>query len=167
MKKLLIFIKKEFLEVLPPTIYFLVVFHFVAFMRSLLVAQYGITLTSSTSAIVGALIVGKSILIADALPISNLFYRQRHIYNLVWRIFIYLLIVLLFQILEELIPLISKYGSISKAGWHLVEEIHWVRFWATSIVLSVFLSVYCVTTTLIDAIGRREFLDIFFSLKKK
>ena len=74
-------------------------------------------------------------------------------------------LVLLFQFLEELIPLISKYGTVSTASEHLIEEITWPRFWATHTFLIVFLVIYNVATGLIGAIGRQESLKILFSSK--
>lgn len=165
MKKALIFLKHEFLEMLPPTIFFFVVFHIILFVRSLIAEQYGIAIASSASATIGALIVGKSILIADALPLFNWFSQKRLIYNVAWRIFIYVVIVLLFQFLEEMIPLISKYGAISTATEHLIEEIKWPRFFATHIIFIVFLFFYSIATEIIGAIGRDEFLKILFSSK--
>ena len=165
MKKALIFLKHEFLEMLPPTIYFFVVFHIIAFTRALIAEQYGITIASSASSTIGALIVGKSILIAGALPLFNWFRQKRLIHNVVWRIFLYVIIVLLFQFPEELIPLISKYGAISTASEQLIEETKWPRFWTTHIILIVFLVVYSLATEVIGAIGRKEFLEIFFSSK--
>ena len=135
------------------------------FTRALIAHQYGITIASSASATIGALIVGKSILIADALPLFKWFCQKRLIYNVAWRIFLYVIIVLLFQFLEELIPLISKYGAISTASEHVIEEIKWARFWATLLVLIVFLVIYSAATTVIGAIGRNEFLEIFFGSK--
>ena len=163
MKKALTFLKHEFLEMLPPTVFFFIVFHILAFVRTLMAKQYGITLSSSTAATIGALIVGKSILIVDALPFYDWFSQKRLIYNVVWRIFLYVIIVLLFQFLEELIPFISKYGTISTASEHLIEEIKWPRFWATHIILIVFIAFYNVATAVIGAIGRTKFLEIFFS----
>ncbi len=165
MKKALIFLKHEFLEMLPPTIFFFVVFHIIAFTRALIAEQYGITIASSASSTIGALIVGKSILIAGALPLFNWFRQKRLIHNVAWRIFLYVIIVLLIQFLEELIPLISKYGAISTASEQLSEEIIWSRFWTTHIILVVFLVVYSLATEVIGAIGRKEFLEIFFSSK--
>jgi hypothetical protein len=165
MKKALIFLKHEFLEMLPPSIFFFVVFHIIAFTRALMAEQYGITIASSASATIGALIVGKSILIAEALPLFNWFRQKRLIYNVAWRIVLYVIIVLVFQFLEELIPLVSKYGSISTASEHLIEEIKWHRFWATHIILILFLVVYSVAAEVIGAIGRNEFLEIFFISK--
>ena len=97
MKKVLLFLKKEFLEMLPPTVFFFVAFHIVAFARSLLAEQFGITVSSSVAATIGALIVGKAILIADPLPLSNWFGHKRLIYNVVWKVFLYSIIILLFH----------------------------------------------------------------------
>ena len=150
---------------LPPTLFFFVVFHILAFIRTLMAKQYGITLSSSTTATIGALIVGKSILIVDALPLYAWFSQKRLIYNVAWRIFLYLIIVLFFQFLEELIPLVSKYGAISMASEHLIEEIKWPRFWATHIILIVFITFYNLATAVIGTIGRNKFLEIFLSPK--
>jgi hypothetical protein len=165
MKKALTFLKHEFLKMLPPTLFFFIVFHITAFTRALMAKQYGIALSSSTAATIGALIVGKSILIVDALPLYDWFSHKRLIYNVAWRIFLYLIIVLLFQFIEELIPLISKYGTTSMATEHLIEEIEWPRFWATHIILIVFIAFYNVATAVIGAIGRNKFLEIFFNPK--
>lgn len=97
MKKALIFLKHEFLEMLPPTIFVFVVFHIIAFTRALMAEQYSITIASSAAATIGALIVGKSILIANALPFVNWFHQKKLIYNVAWRTFLYVIIVLLFQ----------------------------------------------------------------------
>jgi len=91
MKKILIFLKHEFLEMLPPTIFFFVVFHIIAFTRALMAKQYGIAISSSAAATIGALIVGKAILIADALPFVNWFRQKRLIYNVAWRTFLYVI----------------------------------------------------------------------------
>jgi hypothetical protein len=62
-----------------------------------------------------------------------------------------------------MIPLISKYGAISTATEHLIEEIKWHRFLATHIIFIVFLFFYSIATGVIGAIGRDEFLKILFS----
>lgn len=147
---------------LPPTIFFFVVFHIVMFTRALMAKQYGINISSSAAATIGALIVGKSILIADALPVTNLFYQKRLVYNIAWRTVLYAAIVLLFQFLEELLPLILKYEALATALKHLIKEIQWHRFWATHILFIVFLVGYNITTAFIDEIGRKKFIEIFF-----
>ena len=161
MKKVFIFLKKEFLEMLPPTIYFFIVFHIVAFIRGLMAESYGLSIATTSAATIGALITGKSILIADALPLFKWFRRNRIIYNVIWRIFLYIIIVLFLQLLEELIPLISVSGSFSSAIEKLFSEIRWTSFWATHLVLIIFLCFYTLITAIIETIGRKKFLDIF------
>ena len=129
MSRFFTFLKKEILEMLPPTLFFLVVFHLVVFTRALMDDSPGASLFSSTAATIGALIMGKSILIADALPVWYLLERQRMIYLVVSRTVCYALIALLFQFLEELIPLARSAGSVGAGLARLWEEIHWHRFW--------------------------------------
>lgn len=167
MIKTLAFIKKEFLEMLPPTIFFFVVFEVTVLIRSLIGNEPDFSMTTTSTAIIGALIVGKSILIADALPLFEWFKKNRLILNVLWRIVLYMGFVLVFQILEELIPLVSKYGGLGAAFTHLVDEVHWPRFFATHIILLVFLSFYSFATALISVIGIDRSWEILFGRNSK
>jgi hypothetical protein len=90
MSKALAFLKKEALEMLPPTVFFFVVFEWIVFTRSLMgSSQSNLTLTTTSGAILGGLILGKSILIADALPLFKWFGKKRLILNVLWRIVLY------------------------------------------------------------------------------
>lgn len=165
MSKALAFIKKEFFELIPPTIFALVAFEIALFTRTLMGSEQNYTIATHAAAIIGALVVGKSILIADALPLFRWFREKRLILNVLWRVLLYMSIVLLFQVLEELIPLLSKYDGFAGAASHLVDEIQWPRFWATHITLAVFISIYSFTTALIGVIGRDRFHEVFFGRK--
>lgn len=166
MNRTLAFLKKELLELLPPTIFFFVVFHTVVVARALLGASSGISMTTSAAATIGALVVGKAILIADALPLFRRFESRLLIYNVVWRVVLYLCIVLVFQLLEEVIPLVSKYGGLAAAAEHLIAEIHWTRFWATHLLLGLFLVFWASTTALVGIIGADRCLEIFFGRRR-
>jgi len=162
MKKFLAFLKKEFFEILPPTIFFLVVFQAVILARSVLVSESDFTMTTASAALIGALVVGKSILIADALPLFNWYREPKLIYNIVWRMFLYLTVVLIFQILEELIPLISKLGGLLPALQNFASEVNFPRFWATHLVFALFLMLWSFITALIEIIGREQLLQTLF-----
>jgi len=56
-------LKEEFFAVLPPTIFFFVALHIVAFIRVLMLKGTGISPQSSASILVAALILGKSVLL--------------------------------------------------------------------------------------------------------
>jgi hypothetical protein len=165
MTKSLAFLKKEFFELLPPTIFFLVVFEMVVLVRSLIGNEPNFTLMTNGAAIVGALVVGKSILIADALPFLEWFKKDRLILNVLWRLSLYMSVVIAVQTLEELIPVVSKYGGLTEALSHLSEEVRWRRVLATHLVLAVFLSFYTFSTALIGVVGADRTWEVFFGHK--
>src|SRR5947207_5057200 len=103
MTKLAATLKKEFFELLPPTIFFFVALHIVAFVRVLMLKGSGIAPSSSMSIAVAALILGKAVLIADLLPMINRFPNKPLIYNVAWKTLIYLLMATLIHYLERLI----------------------------------------------------------------
>ncbi|HEY9035714.1 MAG TPA: hypothetical protein VIM96_03285 [Pseudomonadales bacterium] len=160
MKPFFTFIKKELIEMLPPTIFFFLVFHIILFVHSLISKEYGIVMTSSISAGIGALIIGKSILIADALPLFRWFSQRRLIYNVLWRVVLYMTIFMLFEILEKMIPLISKEVTVEMAGKHFLGQIQHAKFLATFIIITAFLFIYSVATAIIQEVGEAEIVAI-------
>ena len=98
MSKLSNKLKEEFFALLPPTIFFFVALHIVAFVRVLMLKGTGISPLSSMSVAVAALILGKAVLIADMLPMINRFPNKPLIYNVAWKTLIYLLMARSFTI---------------------------------------------------------------------
>ena len=78
-------LKKEFLALLPPTIFFFVALHIVAFIRVLMLKGTRISPLGSVSVAVAALILGKAVLLADMLPVINRFPDKPLIYNVTWK----------------------------------------------------------------------------------
>src|SRR6184192_4833882 len=111
MTKLSTTLKKEFFELLPPTIFFFVALHIVAFVRVLMLKGTGISPVSSISIAVAALILGKAVLVADMLPMINRFPHKPLIYNIAWKTVIYLLISAVIHYLERLIDFWREMGS--------------------------------------------------------
>jgi hypothetical protein len=85
MSKLTATIKREFLEMLPPTIFFFVILHIVAIVRALMIRGTGIELPASASVTIAALVLGKSVLLANMLPFVNRFPEKPLIWNTGWR----------------------------------------------------------------------------------
>src|SRR5216110_1906753 len=104
-------LKKEFFELLPPTIFFFVALHIVAFIRVLMLKGTGVAPSSSISIAVAALILGKAVLIADLLPIINRFPHKPLIYNVAWKTLIYLLISAVIHYLERLVDFWRQAGG--------------------------------------------------------
>jgi hypothetical protein len=132
--------------------------------KRLMLQQYGIPFSDFAAVVVGALIVGKVVLIADAFPFINKFPEKPLIYNVAWKTIIYVLAAFLVRLAEHVIPLIIKYGSFREAIVRLVDETVWPHFWVIYLWLSVLLFVYCSLRELIRAIGRDRVLRLFFGM---
>jgi len=74
-------VKEEIGKILPPTIFFFVMLHLVALERSLMLKGTGIALLSFGAVTVAALVLGKAVLLADALPIVNRYPDKPLAYN--------------------------------------------------------------------------------------
>ena len=157
----LTFLKKELLERLPPMVFFLVVFHLLSLVRVILEQQYHFTAISAASATIAALVVAKSILLANATPLFHWFSEQRLIHNVLWRIALYMLIIILFQYLEGMILLWSKTGSFTSTQEHIINNIDWPHFWVSHLMLLMLVAFCALGTELVQALGPRRALDLF------
>jgi len=144
MSKVMEKVKEEFLAVLPPTIYFFIALHIVGLVRSLMTRGTGLPPFSTTSILVAALILGKSVLIADMLP------------------FIYLLVSAVIHYLERLYDFSREAGGIVAGNEKLLAEIVWPHFWAVQLLLLVLIATYCTMHELARLIGKDRMLRIFF-----
>ena len=162
MTKLFTKLKEEFFRLLPPTIFFFVALHIVALVHSLMMKAEGISALSSVSIAVAALVMGKSVLLADLLPIVNRFPDKPLIYNVTWKSSIYLLVSLLIHYLEHLIDFWRQTGGLVAGNEKLWAEIVWPHFWAIQIMLLVLIIMYCTMHELVRVIGREKVLRIFF-----
>ena len=155
-------LKEEFFKILPPTIYFFVALHLLMFIRVLLLEGTEVSLSSSISIAVAALILGKAVLLADMLPIVNQFPHKPLIYNIAWKTVIYLLLSLVIHYLERLVEFWRKTGDIVAANQKLLSETVWAHFGAIQIVLFVLIAIYCTIHELARVIGKEKILRIFF-----
>ena len=162
MNKVAATIKEEFLALLPPTIYFFVALHIIALMRLLMVKATGITPLTSASVLVAALVLGKSVLLADMLPAINRFPDKPLIYNVAWKTLIYTVVALIIHYLEHLYDYAREAGGIVAGNERMLATIIWPHFWAVQILLVVLIVLYCVMHELVRQIGRDRFVRMFF-----
>lgn len=155
-------IKEEFLAMIPPTIYFFIALHIVAIIRVLMLRGTGLAPSSTVSIAVAALILGKSVLIADMLPLINRFPEKPLIYNIAWKTAIYLLMSALIHYLERLFDFSREAGGIVAGNEKLLAEIIWPHFWALQIILFLLIVIYCTMHELVRVLGKDKVLGIFF-----
>lgn len=162
MSKISKIIKEEVLALIPPTVFFFVTIHIVMLVRVLMLEKTGISPAASMSAGLAALILGKAVLIADMLPMINLFPHKPLIYNVSWKTLIYLVLATLIHYLERLIEAWRKAGGLAAANRKLLAEMVWPHFWGIEIILLVLIAMYCTIHELGRAIGKEKMRRLFF-----
>jgi len=154
--------KEEIGKLLPPTIFFFITLHIVALVRSLMLKGTGIPIVSSLAVTVGALTLGKAVLIADAFPIVNRYPDKPLAYNVVWKTTIYMLAASFVHYLENLYDFWRRTDGLIAANAKLLSEIVWPHFWATEILLLALIFMYCTMRELIRVIGKDKVREMFF-----
>jgi hypothetical protein len=155
-------LKEEFLAILPPTIFFFVALHVIAIVRALMAEGTGFSPSSTMSIAVGALILGKAVLIADLLPAINRYPNEPLAYNVAWKTTIYLVIAGVIHYLERLFEFSRQAGGVAAGNARLLAEMVWPHFWAVQIILLVLILMYCTGRELVRVIGRDRTLRMFF-----
>ena len=155
-------IKEEFLKLLPPTLYFFVALHIVAFVHVLIARGSMISPQTTISVGVAALILGKAVLLADMLPAINRYPGKPLAYNIAWKTVIYTVVAGLIHYLERLFDFYRHADGLRAANARLLSQIIWPHFWAVQIILFIMVLGYCTVRELGRVLGREKMLQIFF-----
>jgi hypothetical protein len=164
MRKVFEKIWEEIKALIPPTIFFYIALHIVALERSLMLRGTGIPPVSSLKVTVAALILGKSVLIADLLPFMNLYPHKPLIFNVAWKTTIYVIMASFIHYLENLFDFWRTAGSIAAANRKLLAGMVWSHFLAVELLLVVLVWSYCTMHELSRVIGRDKILEMFFGI---
>ncbi len=162
MSKLFAKIKNEFIELLPPTLFFFIALHMLAFIRVLMLKRTGLPVMSSISVTIAALVLGKAVLIADMLPMINRYPEKPLVYNVSWKTAIYLVVAALIHYAERLFDFSREAGGLVAGNQKLLADIVWPHFWAIQIILFILILMYCATSELTRVIGRDRMKQVFF-----
>ena len=161
MNAVMIKVKHEFMKVLPPTVFFFVILHIVALIRSLMIKGSGLDLPVSASVLIASLILGKSVLVADMLPFINRFPNKPLIWNVIWKTLMYALVALVVHYLERLYDFWKEAPNFMEANSLLWASMNWPRFWAVQILLVTLIFMYCVIAELARVIGKDRLKVMF------
>lgn len=155
-------LKEELIALLPPMIFFFISLHLIAFVRVLMLKGTGISVGTSVSVTLAALIIAKAVLIADLLPFINRYPHKPLVYNVAWKTAIYFLAAAFVHYLERLFDYWREAGGLVASNEKLLSEIVWPHFWAIQIFLLVLILMYCTMRELVRAIGKERVRQIFF-----
>lgn len=152
----------EIRELLPAFIFFALAFNVIVITDALTTEEYGIRPFHMVGAIVLALIVAKTLLLANLLPFIDAFPEKPLIYNTLWKTFIYTVFAVIILYIEHLIRFSSKYGSVAAGNQQLIREVDWPRFWAVIIWLATLLFVFTASLELSRKLGPGKLRQMFF-----
>jgi hypothetical protein len=154
--------KEEVLALIPPTVFFFVTLGLIAVVRTLMLKGSGLPASSLAQVALGALILGKAVLIADLLPAINRFPEKPLAYNVVWKTLIYVVAALVLHYLERLVEYWKAAGGFVAGNEKMLAEIIWPHFWAIQLILIVLIFNYCVLHEFGRALGSKKLREMFF-----
>ncbi len=154
-------IKHEFMEMIPPTIFFFVAINIVVLIRALMTKGTGLSLPTFATIVISALILGKAVLIADMLPFINRFPEKPLIWNAAWKTLMYMVVATFIHYLERLHEYWQDTHDLGAANHQLLTETNWAHFWAIQLMLLVLIFNYCVFAELARVIGEKKLRRMF------
>jgi hypothetical protein len=158
------FLLREFLEILPPTIFFIIGFNLIVLTTNLILADYGAQFASFMLATAAALIVAKALLVANAMPVIRHFDRAPLIRPILFKTVFYSVAVFIARLLEHWIEyLLSRdyvFGGFLK---HETATFSWDRFIAIQLWILVLFLIYVTASEFNRLFGERELWDIMFT----
>jgi hypothetical protein len=161
--RFLAFVVKELKEVLPPTVFFAVGFNLIVLTIDLILADYLSSFASFMIATTAALVVGKSVLVANAMPFLRRFDSAPMIQSVLFKTLAYWAVVFLVRFLEKLGEYFFAGGTLHGIPEYVSTHFTWHRFAAVQIWIFVLFLMYTSASELNALLGRGTLRKIFFA----
>jgi len=162
MSRVIAFVVKEIKEALPAMVFFAIGFCLIELTTQLLLDAYLVQFANYTVAILAALFIGKAVLLANALPFVRRFDTAPLIEPILFKTFVYWLVVALLRFLERVIEYWAGGGTLSGIP-EFVAHFSWNRFAAVQIWILVLFLIYTTAAELNALFGEGEMPKIMFT----
>jgi hypothetical protein len=157
------FLIKELKEVLPPTVFFAVGFNLIVLTIDLILADYLTSFANFMVATMVALVVGKAVLVANAMPFLRRFDMAPMIQPVLFKTIVYWVVVFLVRFLEKLVEYFFAGGTFGGIPKYVTTHFTWHRFAAIQMWIFVLFLIYTSVTELNAVLGDGELRKMFFS----
>ncbi len=157
------FIIKEFTEALPAIVFFAIGFNLIVLTTQLILDDYQAQFAGFMVATTAALLVGKAVLVAKALPFFRRFDNAPLIQPIVFQAIVYWAVVFLARFLEKLVEYFIDGGRIDGIPEYVTTHFTWHRFAAIQIWIFVLFLIYATAASLNALFGHGELFKIFFA----
>jgi membrane protease YdiL (CAAX protease family) len=159
-------IKEELIQVGTVTLYFLFCFGMILLLKKLFLAEYDVGFYALSAAVLGALVVGKVVVILDHTKIGNRFEEKPPYVDIIYRSLTYTFAVAIVLIIEHIFHALGD----SKSLWAAIKEVianrEAPKLWAIIICIFGSFAVYNVISTINKRLGEGKLKRILFSSKK-
>jgi hypothetical protein len=158
------FFVREFREMLPPTIFFFIGFNLIVLTTNLLVAAYSVAVGNFLLATTAALVVGKSVLVANAMALLRRYDRAPLIQPILFKTVFYWAIVFVARLLEHWIRFtLVEHHPLGTFLPHMVAIFDWHRFVAIQLWIFVLFLIYVTASELNHLFGDGELRRVLFT----
>jgi hypothetical protein len=158
------FLLKEFLEILPPTIFFFIGFNLIMLTTNLILADYGAQFASFMLATAAALIVAKALLVANAVPVVRRYDRAPLIRPILFKTVFYSVAVFIARVFEHWIEyLFSRDYVFGGFLNHEIAAFSWDRFIAIQLWILVLFLIYVTASEFNHLFGKGELWHLLFT----
>jgi hypothetical protein len=153
----------ELRQAVAPTLFFFVGFNFIVLTTNLLVAHYAVAVSNFMLATLAALVVGKAVLTANAMPFLKLFDRAPLIQPILFKTAIYWIAVFLARLAERFLRFTLDGNWPGDFPAYLATSFSWPRFIAISLWILVLFLIYVTASEIVQLFGRGEMRRLFFT----
>ncbi len=160
--RLLAFFIHEFRAMIPPTLFFAVGFNLIMFTTQLVLDDYRLRFFNFMVATTGALLVGKAVLVANALPFLRRFDNAPLIQPILFKTLVYVLVVMVARLLEEVVSYFVGGGTLAGLVPHAREVFRWHHFLAVQIWITVLFLLYVTASELNALLGDGALWRVIF-----
>jgi len=155
----------ELYEILPPVIFFFVGFNLIVLTTNLILADYSAAVGNFMLATTGALVVGKAVLVADAMPFLRRYDRAPLLQPILFKTFVYWTFVFIARLLEALVEFLMHGHPLREFLPHLASTFSWHHFAAVQIWIFVLFLIYVTGSELNQLFGHGELKRIFLTYR--
>ena len=159
-------ILRELRGALPPTIFFFVGFNFIVLTTNLLVADYAVAVSNFMLVTVAALVVGKAVITANAMPFIKLFDRAPLIQPILFKTAMYWIATFIARLAERFVHFSIIDGNRSgDFVAYLISDFSWHRFSAISLWILVLFMIYVTASEFSQLLGPAEMRRLLFAYR--
>ncbi len=161
--RILLWIRREIVHILPVFFFFLFFFTLINWTETYLFEKSGVQGYRFLQVVLAAALIAKIVLILDHLPLINRFRKHPLAYGILWKTFLYWIILFIVRLLIRFAPFF--WVNTTHVEWDLgqfFEKVQWNVFLSIQVYYLMLLFIFVVFQELAYKIGVKRVRQIFF-----